>query len=49
MTRPQLARTLIVLATIVTVILIGVVLIERHQDQQQQREVNCMLYGGRDC
>ncbi len=49
MTRPQLIRTLIVLATIATLILIGGILIQRHQDNQRRHDVNCMLYGGYDC
>jgi hypothetical protein len=49
MTRPQLARTLIVLATIVTVIAIGGILIDRAQTRSRQHDTSCMLYGGPGC
>jgi len=49
MTRPQLARTLIVLATIVTIIVIGGILVDRAQTNSRQHETTCELYGGPDC
>ena len=45
MTGAQLARTLIVLATICVVIAIVGVLIDRHQKAERQREVACVVYG----
>jgi len=48
-TAAQTTRFLIILGTIVAVILIGAVVANNIRQDARNREVSCMLYGGRDC